>query len=191
MQSPHQDKTPAGNRLVYKNIELDPAAGQVLRAGRPVALSPKERYLLAFLLTHRGQAFTREELLACVWDVTTPPAHPHGGYAHPPAAAQTGPRAGHCDGIQGGLPPQLKKAPTAPPGGLWGGARGQAGPSNMMGVLGYYGGRGSAVSVVSPGWCCWRWPLPPSSAWWQAFCPPPAPPRSAPWKIYLTNKTNK
>lgn len=74
MQSPHQDKTPAGNRLVYKNIELDPAAGQVLRAGRPVALSPKERCLLAFLLTHRGQAFTREELLACVWDVTTPSA---------------------------------------------------------------------------------------------------------------------
>lgn len=72
MQSPHQDKTPAANRLVYKNIELDPAAGQVLRAGRPVALSPKERCLLAFLLTHRGQAFTREELLACVWDVTTP-----------------------------------------------------------------------------------------------------------------------
>lgn len=71
MQIPPDGKTQTGNRLVYKNIELDPA-GQVMRAGRPVALSPKERCLLAFLMAHRGQAFTREELLASVWDVTTP-----------------------------------------------------------------------------------------------------------------------
>ena len=57
---------------MYKNIELDPGAGQVLQDGVPVSLSPKERCLLAFLLTHRGQAFTREELLACVWGVTSP-----------------------------------------------------------------------------------------------------------------------
>lgn len=61
-----------GNRLLYKNIELDPGTGRVLRDGIPVTLSPKERCLLAFLLTHRGQAFTREELLACVWGVTSP-----------------------------------------------------------------------------------------------------------------------
>ena len=62
----------AGSKLLYKNIELDPGAGQVLQDGVPVSLSPKERCLLAFLLTHRGQAFTREELLACVWGVTPP-----------------------------------------------------------------------------------------------------------------------
>ena len=128
MQSSHQDKTPAGNRLVYKNIELDPAAGQVLRAGRPVALSPKERCLLAFLLTHRGQAFTREELLACVWDVTTPQRTRTVDMHIRQLRRKLGPELDIVTVFKVGLPPQLKQVLTAPPGGLWGGARGQAGP---------------------------------------------------------------
>ena len=71
-QSQTRRPAQAGSKLLYKNIELDPGAGQVLQDGVPVSLSPKERCLLAFLLTHRGQAFTWEELLACVWGVTSP-----------------------------------------------------------------------------------------------------------------------
>ena len=56
----------------YKNIELDLETGRASKDGQPVALSPKELCLLAFLLCHRGQAFSRAELLDRVWGVATP-----------------------------------------------------------------------------------------------------------------------
>jgi len=48
-------------------IELDARGRTVVRAGREVALKPKEFDLVYFLATHAGQVFTREQLLEKVW----------------------------------------------------------------------------------------------------------------------------
>jgi len=36
--------------------------------GEPLKLTPKEYALLAFLMSHRGQVFTRDELFSHVWE---------------------------------------------------------------------------------------------------------------------------
>jgi DNA-binding response OmpR family regulator len=54
-------------RLVDGGLRVDPAARTALLDDRPLALTTREFDLLAFLLAHPGQAFTREELLARVW----------------------------------------------------------------------------------------------------------------------------
>ena len=51
----------------FGELELDPSARQVRRAGEPVALTAREFDLLLFLARHPGQAFTREELMDHVW----------------------------------------------------------------------------------------------------------------------------
>lgn len=48
-------------------LRLDPAARRAFRAGVELALTVREFDLLAFLLGHPGQAFTREELMRDVW----------------------------------------------------------------------------------------------------------------------------
>ncbi len=53
--------------LYFGELELDPSARQVRRAGEPVALTAREFDLLLFLARHPGQAFTREELMDHVW----------------------------------------------------------------------------------------------------------------------------
>ncbi|PZF81145.1 response regulator transcription factor [Jiangella anatolica] len=49
------------------DLELDPRARRVTRAGREIRLTTREFDLLAHLLSHAGQAFTRAELLRAVW----------------------------------------------------------------------------------------------------------------------------
>ena len=51
----------------FGELELDPSARQVRRAGEPVALTAREFDVLLFLARHPGQAFTREELMDHVW----------------------------------------------------------------------------------------------------------------------------
>ncbi len=46
---------------------IDPSARVVANEGRPLALSIREFDLLAFLLKHPRQAFSREQLLRAVW----------------------------------------------------------------------------------------------------------------------------
>src|SRR3954467_13095315 len=48
-------------------VQVDLAAHRLLRDGAPVAIKPKAFELLAFLLRHPGQAFTRDQLLEHVW----------------------------------------------------------------------------------------------------------------------------
>ena len=60
------------NSIRYGNTELFPDRGVVLRAGEPVALSPKELRLLEYLMCRRGRAVSREELLRAVWDTRAP-----------------------------------------------------------------------------------------------------------------------
>ncbi|HEY5638937.1 MAG TPA: response regulator transcription factor [Dehalococcoidia bacterium] len=49
------------------DLRLDPARREVERNGSALRLKPKELDLLAFLMRHRGRAFTRDELLNQVW----------------------------------------------------------------------------------------------------------------------------
>jgi DNA-binding response OmpR family regulator len=48
-------------------VQVDLAGHRLLRDGAPVAIKPKAFELLAFLLRHPGQAFTRDQLLEHVW----------------------------------------------------------------------------------------------------------------------------
>lgn len=48
-------------------VEVDLAGRRVLRDGVPVPMKPKAFELLAFLLRHPGQAFSRDQLLEQVW----------------------------------------------------------------------------------------------------------------------------
>ena len=48
-------------------VHVDLAGHRILRDGLTVALKPKAFELLAFLLGHQGQAFTRDQLLERVW----------------------------------------------------------------------------------------------------------------------------
>ncbi len=56
--------TPA---VVDGGLEVDVSARRALLDGRPLALTTREFDLLAFLMRHPDQAFTRAELLAKVW----------------------------------------------------------------------------------------------------------------------------
>jgi DNA-binding response OmpR family regulator len=60
-------------RLTCGDIVLDPARRHVTRAGRPLALSPKEFALLEFLMAAEGRIVSAEELLERVWDDAADP----------------------------------------------------------------------------------------------------------------------
>jgi two-component system response regulator ResD len=51
-------------------ITVDPAARRATRDGAELALTVRELDLLTFLLSHPGQAFTREQLMREVWGWT-------------------------------------------------------------------------------------------------------------------------
>lgn len=55
-------------RLIAGDIELDLHRRTVLRAGRRIALQPREFTLLAELMRHPGRIMTRTMLLERVWD---------------------------------------------------------------------------------------------------------------------------
>ena len=55
------------------DVELDPGRRTVTRAGRPVALSPKEFAVLAHLLARPGLVVSAEDLLDHVWDEAANP----------------------------------------------------------------------------------------------------------------------
>lgn len=50
------------------DLELDPAAREVRRAGRAIRLTSKEFALLEVLARHPGQVFSQERLIDAVWD---------------------------------------------------------------------------------------------------------------------------
>ena len=56
-----------GHRSTSGDLTVDLAGHRVLRDGAPVPLKPKVFELLAFLLRHPGQVFSREQLLEQVW----------------------------------------------------------------------------------------------------------------------------
>jgi two-component system, OmpR family, response regulator MprA len=60
-------RQPADAFLRYEEIALDPAAREVRRGERPVALTALEFDLLLCFLRHPRQVLTREQLLDAVW----------------------------------------------------------------------------------------------------------------------------
>ena len=48
-------------------VQIDLAGHRILRDGEPMAVKPKAFELLAFLMRHPGQVFTRDQLLERVW----------------------------------------------------------------------------------------------------------------------------
>lgn len=59
-----------GESVVDGDLRIDAAARVVTRTGIPVALTVREFDLLSFFLAHRGQVFTRSELMQQVWGWT-------------------------------------------------------------------------------------------------------------------------
>jgi two-component system OmpR family response regulator len=55
-------------RLVVGDLEIDPLARTVKRAGRPIDLKPREYRLLEYLARNTGRVVTRTMLLEQVWD---------------------------------------------------------------------------------------------------------------------------
>jgi two-component system, OmpR family, response regulator len=53
--------------LTFADIELDEAAHEVRKAGRPVSLSPTEFRLLRCLMQNAGAVLTRAQILERVW----------------------------------------------------------------------------------------------------------------------------
>ena len=60
-------------RLGYADLSLDPAQRVATRAGRRLALRPKEFGVLECLLAAQGKPVSAEELLERVWDPATDP----------------------------------------------------------------------------------------------------------------------
>jgi two-component system, OmpR family, response regulator len=58
----------AAREMHIADMKVDLIARSVERAGRPVALQPREFRLLAYLLLHQGRVVTRTMLLEAVWD---------------------------------------------------------------------------------------------------------------------------
>jgi DNA-binding response OmpR family regulator len=59
--------------LTHGDLSLDTGRRVAVRAGRPLALGPKELGVLEHLLAAHGRVLTTEELLDAVWDEMTDP----------------------------------------------------------------------------------------------------------------------
>ncbi len=66
MVQPDEER-PTGKPLREGDLEVDLVSHQATRGGNPLHLKPKEFDLLAFLMGHQGQAFSRDQLLQQVW----------------------------------------------------------------------------------------------------------------------------
>jgi DNA-binding response OmpR family regulator len=72
---------PNAESLASDDLHVDVRGHRAQLGGRPVALKPKEFDLLTFLMRHRGQVFSAEQLLERVWgyadtsDPRTVPVH--------------------------------------------------------------------------------------------------------------------
>lgn len=58
------------SKLCCGDIMLDPESGKVFRAGREVSLTRLEYRILFSMLSVPGKLFTREEILADIWDIS-------------------------------------------------------------------------------------------------------------------------
>jgi DNA-binding response OmpR family regulator len=66
-QVPFEAGGAPGGVVELGRVEVDLAGHRLLRAGQALPIKPKAFELLAFLMRHPGQAFTRDQLLEHVW----------------------------------------------------------------------------------------------------------------------------
>ncbi len=59
--------------LLIADLEMDLDKKQVVRSGQQIALTPREFYLLQYLMQHHGRVISRAELLENVWKVKFDP----------------------------------------------------------------------------------------------------------------------
>ncbi len=62
-----------GEVLCIDDLVLDTGGRTVARAGKEVSLTPKEFFLLEYLMRNRGRVMSRQSLLEHVWDVNADP----------------------------------------------------------------------------------------------------------------------
>ncbi|GLQ92703.1 response regulator transcription factor [Dyella acidisoli] len=55
------------NVLTVADLSVDTRTRRAYRAGKPIALQPREYQLLEYLVRHQGEVVTRKMLLAAVW----------------------------------------------------------------------------------------------------------------------------
>jgi two-component system OmpR family response regulator len=65
--------SPEATRLTAGDVTLDLVSREVICAGRPVELQPREFSLLAFLLRHAGRPVSKTMILEHVWDYSFDP----------------------------------------------------------------------------------------------------------------------
>jgi DNA-binding response OmpR family regulator len=68
-----RSRPPLPPHLVRGDLQLDPGQRVAIRAGRPLALTPKEFAVLQLLLEAQGAVVSAEELLEKVWDEMADP----------------------------------------------------------------------------------------------------------------------
>ena len=59
---------PGVSRFRFGKVEVDFDSGEVQKNGAPVTLAAKELQLLRYLIDHRGQVVSRDQLLQNVWE---------------------------------------------------------------------------------------------------------------------------
>jgi len=59
------------SRFQFGDVSADFDHGVVIKSGHPVSLAGKELQLLRYLIEHRGQTVSREQLLAAVWEYSS------------------------------------------------------------------------------------------------------------------------
>ena len=62
-----QGTTPASERLVFEDLEMDEEAHEVCRAGHAVDLTPTEFALLRYFLLNPRRVLSKEQILDHVW----------------------------------------------------------------------------------------------------------------------------
>ncbi len=62
-----RQRHPKSNKIEYRDVVMDRDRREVMRGGKPIALTAKEYALLEYLLLHRNKVHTRDELFNGVW----------------------------------------------------------------------------------------------------------------------------
>jgi DNA-binding winged helix-turn-helix (wHTH) protein/TolB-like protein len=62
---------PTSTRFRFDAFELDPASGELRKAGRPLKLQPQPFRVLTLLIEHADQVVSREEIQRCLWQDST------------------------------------------------------------------------------------------------------------------------
>ena len=63
----HKEQLTPVMRIEFGRVTADFAKGEFTKDGNPVSLAAKEAELLRFLINHRGQVVSRENILKRVW----------------------------------------------------------------------------------------------------------------------------